>query len=222
MEKLNKFVEWAYKARGNTVKKLAAGEQLTPEKMFLSFMSHNPIFISNGPAGLNGSVKGVGFAPKEEFMEKMLEKFEAHIATYVPGDKTYQDRALTLLIECIYGDEAQKNIDFTKLYGVEMAYQKSYENYMDNSQATMVFYQPPVISYEVRGQMKLIGERHDKDAVVNIDELPLIQRYLNAIHDVYHSPNRERWKTRMAYQFTIEEIYDKSVTPNGWGTKVEL
>lgn len=222
MKELNKFVQWAYKARGNTVRNLADGVPTTPEKMFLSFMSHNPIFISNGPAGLNGSVKGVGFAPKVEYMEKTLSIFEDHIATYVQGDKEYQTRALELLHQHIYCEEAQQYMDFEHLYGVEMAYQKSYTNFMDNQEATLVFYQPPVISYELRGKMQLIGERHDIEADISNDDLPLIQRYLNAIHDVYHSPNPKRWKTRMAYKFKIEEIYDKSVTPNGWGKKVEL
>ena len=57
---LNRFFNWAYKTRANTVKALAEGKMMSPEKMFLSFTSHDPVFISNGPEGLNGSVKGIG------------------------------------------------------------------------------------------------------------------------------------------------------------------
>ena len=60
---LNRFSNWAYRTRGNTVKALAEGEKMSPEKIFLSFTSHDPVFISHGPAGLNGSVKGIGFIP---------------------------------------------------------------------------------------------------------------------------------------------------------------
>ena len=61
---LNLFFHWAYKTRANTVKALVEGRQISPEKMFLSFTSHDPVFLSYGPAGLNGSVKGIGFIPR--------------------------------------------------------------------------------------------------------------------------------------------------------------
>ena len=36
---LNRFFNWAYRTRGNTVKALAEGEKMAPEKIFLSFTS---------------------------------------------------------------------------------------------------------------------------------------------------------------------------------------
>lgn len=218
--KLNPFFEWAYRTRGNAVKKLAAGENISPEKMFLSFMSHNPIFISNGQAGLNGSVKGIGFAPKLEFMEEALSAYIEHIKTYKSGDKSYQERGLKLLIKYLYSEEAEKNIDFSCVYGVELAYKNSYTNYLTNPQASMVFYQPPAISYELKGKMYMLGERHDSEENVDPFSLPIIQQFVNAQHDVYHAPNIERWKTRLVYKFDIEEIWDKSVTKNGFGTQI--
>lgn len=214
------FYNFAYKKRGQSVKDLAAGKIPSHEKMFLSFMSHNPIFISNGPKGLNGSVKGVGFLPKEEFLEEALVGYKEHIKSFSKEDKNYSIRGLDVLIKYLYSEEAEKNIDFRYLYGVEMAYNNSYANYLENSEATLLFYKPPMLSFEVRGKMELIGTRYDKDADVKPEDLPILQQFVNAQHDVYHYPNMEGWKTRLVYRFKIEEIFDKSASPNGWGKKI--
>lgn len=218
--KLNPFLEWAYKTRGNTVKDLREGKIPSMEKMFLSFMSHNPVFISHGPSGLNGAVKGIGFVPKEEYMKEALDAYIEHIKTYDPKDKEYQKRGLDLLMKYLYSEEAMEKIDFSCVYGIEMAYTQSYKNYMENEEASLVFYQPPVISYELKGKMKLIGEIHDKDSDVSYKDLPMIQQFINAQHDVYHSADMSRWKTQLVYKFEIEQIYDKSATKKGFGVKI--
>lgn len=217
---MNNFFKWAYKTRANTVISLKNGEQMSMEKMFLSFMSHNPIFCSHGPAGLNGSVKGVGFAPKQEYMAAALEDYKAHIATFDKGDKEYSNRGLDVLIKHLYSEEAEANIDFSCLYGVEMAYTQSYENFLDNNEASLVFYQPPVISYELKGTMEMIGTRYDDNADVDPFSLDIVQQFVNAQHDAYHHPDISRWKKRLVYKFTINEIYDKSATGNGFGKKI--
>jgi hypothetical protein len=43
---------------------------------------------------------------------------------------------------------------------------------------------------------------------------------LNAQHDLYHRPNPDGWKDRPAYIFVIDEIFDNSVTPKGFGKKI--
>ena len=216
---LNRFFNWAYKTRGNTVKALAEGSMMSPEKLFLSFTSHDPTFISNGPAGLNGSVKGIGFIPKDEYLEAALAEYIEHIKTYDPEDKTYSTRGLELLMKWLYSEEAEKTIDFSHIYSVEMAFKHSWENYRANPEATLMFYQPPVISYEVRGQMEIVGE-HNELGSVSPFELPLLQQFVNAQHDVYHAPNIERWVTRPVYRFKIEEIFDNSANKLGFGTKI--
>lgn len=217
---MNAFLEWAYRTRGNSVRGLAEGKEVSMDKMFLSFMSHNPIFVSDGPAGLNGAVKGIGFIPREEYLAEAMEEYKKHIQSYVKGDKSYSDRGLKILLKYIYSEEAEKTIDFEHVYGVEMAFTNSYKNYMVNPQASMVFYQPPMISYELKGKMEFIGEHHEPDEEVDPFSLPLIQQFVNAQHDVYHLPNINNWKTRPVYKFTIEEIYDKSATKNGFGTRI--
>ncbi len=216
---LNRFFNWAYKTRGNTVKALAEGTMMSPEKIFLSFTSHDPVFISHGPAGLNGSVKGIGFIPKEEYLEEALAAYVEHIKSYDPEDKTYSDRGLKLLMKWLYSEEAEKTVDFEHIYSVEMAFKHSWENYQVNPEATLLFYQPPVLSYEVRGKMEIVGA-HNEIGTVKPEELPLIQQFINAQHDVYHLPNIERWVTRPAYKFTVEEIFDNSANKIGFGTQI--
>lgn len=216
---LNRFFNWAYRTRGNTVKALAQGKEMTPEKIFLSFTSPDPVFISHGSAGLNGSVKGIGFIPKEEYLEEALAAYIEHIKTYDPQDKTYSDRGLQLLLKWLYSEEAEKNIDFEHIYSVEMAFKHSWTNYRENPEATLLFYQPPMLSFEVRGKMEIVGE-HNEPGTISPFELPLIQQFINAQHDVYHLPDIERWVTRPAYRFTIEEIFDNSANKIGFGTKI--
>ena len=216
---LNPFFHWAYKTRANTVKALAAGEEMRPEQIFLSFTSHDPVFISHGPAGLNGSVKGIGFIPRAEYLEEALAAYIAHIRTYDPQDKTYSRRGLQLLMEWLYSEEAEQTIDFGHIYSVEMAFNHSWANYQVNPEATLLFYQPPMRSFEVRGKMEIIGGRHEP-GTVSPQDLPLLQQFINAQHDVYHAPNMERWAARPAYRFTVEEIFDNSASRQGFGTPI--
>jgi hypothetical protein len=89
-----------------------------------------------------------------------------------------------------------------------MAKKHSWENYKVNPEATLIYYQPPVVSYELRGK-------------IEIQEEGIYHQFVNAQHDVYHSPNVERWVTRPAYVFHIEEVFDNCVTKDGFGTKLQ-
>ena len=81
---LNRFFNWAYKTRANTVKQLAEGTMMSPEKIFLSFTSHDPVFISNGPAGLNGSVKGIGFIPRKSIWRQLWKRTSSTSRASIP------------------------------------------------------------------------------------------------------------------------------------------
>lgn len=219
--KENAFLRWAYGTRANTIKRMASGEEISHDKMFLSFTSHNPVFISNGPAGLNGAVKGVGFVPKDEYIQEYLDKFTEHVKTYKEGDKEYSMRGLQLLLELMYSEEAEKKLDFNYLHGIEMAFTHTYDNYKADPTATLLFYQPPAISFELRGQMEIVGEPHAIDADIDEEKLHILQRLVNAQHDCYHLPNMKRWKTRPVYRFRIEEIWNKSVGKEGFGKRIK-
>lgn len=213
MKTAESFFKWAFDTRGKTVIALNNGEEISKEKMFLSFCSHDPAFISNGPAGLNASIKGIGFMPKYEYLEETLDAYLKHIDTFDPADKTYSQRGLELLVKWMYGPEARDRIDFTKVGSLEMAKQHSYINYKANPEATLLFYQPPMISYELRGKMEIIDENDS-------GKRELYQQFINAQHDVYHYPNKSVWLDRPAYVFHIEEVYDNSATRDGFGTKM--
>ena len=214
MRSSKSFFQWAFDSRAETVRKLYNGEQMSMEKMFLSFCSHEPAFVSNGPAGLNASVKGVGFLPKDEYLEETLEIYLEHIKTYEPGDKTYGQRGLGILLEQMYGEEARGHIDFTKLGSLELAKRQSWENYQVNSEAALLFHQPPMISYKLKGKVEIYDE--------NISgKREIYQQFINAQHDMYHTPGgMDLWTKQPAYIFRIEEIYDNSATKEGFGVKL--
>lgn len=209
------FFNWAFHTRAGTVKKLYAGEDLSPEKIFLSFCSHDPAFISNGPAGLNASIKGIGFLPKDEYLEETLEAYLKHIGTYDPEDKTYSQRGLEVLIKYLYGDDAKERVCFSKFGTLEMAKDHSYANYKADHTATVLFYQPPAISYELRGTIDIYDETES-------GRREIYQQFINAQHDVYHQPAKDRksWLTRPAYLFRIKDVFDNSATKEGFGTKL--
>ena len=213
MKSAESFFNWAFRTRAESVLKLYHGEMVSPEKMFLSFCSHDPAFVSNGPAGLNASIKGIGFLPKDEYLEETLAAYIEHIKTYEPGDKEYSKRGLELLVKYMYGEDVRDRIDFSKVGSLEMAKKHSYANYRANPEATLLFYQPPAISYELRGKMEIYDETES-------GRREIYQQFINAQHDVYHFPDMPRWLTRPAYIFRIEEIYDNCVTKDGFGEKM--
>ena len=172
MQSSKKFFNWAFNTRAENVIKLQKGEMTSPEKMFLSFCSHEPAFVSYGPAGLNASVKGVGFLPKDEYLEETLEIYLKHIATYEP-------------------------------------------DYQVNPEACLIFHQPPMISYKLKGKVEIYDENLS-------GKRELYQQFINAQHDVYHNPTgMKRWKEQPAYIFRIEEVYDNSATKDGFGERLE-
>jgi hypothetical protein len=210
------FFDWAYTTRANTVLRLAGGEKISPEKIFLSFCSHDPAFVSDGPAGLNASIKGIGFLPKDEYLEETLAAYLTHIDTYDPEDKTYSDRGLQVLIKYLYGEEARSRVCFAKFGTLEMAKNHSYINYKADPTATVLFYQPPAVSYELRGKIEIYDETES-------GKREIFQQLINAQHDVYHTPaaDRTNWLKRPAYLFRIAEVFDNSATREGFGVKLE-
>ncbi len=214
MKSAELFFNWAFRTRAQTVMNIYNGADMSKEKVFLSFCSHDPAFVSNGPAGLNASIKGIGFMPKPEYLEETLEAYIKHIKSYDPEDKSYSTRGLGVLIKYMYGPEAQDRVDFSCVGSLEMAKKHSYANYKANPEATLIFYQPPMISYELRGKMEI----HDE---MDSGKREIYQQFINAQHDMYHTPDMNRWLTYPAYVFRIEEVYDNCATRDGFGAKMQ-
>lgn len=200
------FVKWAYHDRAALIRRQAEGEQVPPHEIFMGFSRHTPAVVSYGPAGLNASIKGVGFIPKAEYLKEILDAYLEHIER--GWRNGYERDGLQLLRDRLYGEGCLERIDFTRLGTLELARDHSWNNLRANPAVTLLFYQPPAISYEVRGKVEIHLEGS------------LYHRFLNAQHDVYHRPHPERWPERPAYLFTIEEIYDNSATPQGFGRRI--
>ncbi len=196
------FIDWCYRGRAELVRRLADGEDIPREKIFLNFTRHSPAVITTGPAGLNGSIKGVGFVPKPHAIEEILSGYLSHIDS--PYTEDYSQRGLLLLSQAIYGARGEEIIDFTKLATIELAKGHTWLNIQSDKNVTLLFFEPPVVSFEVR-------------ASAEVHSSGVYHTFVNAQHDVYHRPNRGEWASRPVYLFGIEEIYDNSATRAGFG-----
>ncbi len=181
------FIRYAFEERVAGIRKLAEG-RFGPEAL-IGFTRHNAAIITCGRAGVNGSIKGIGFIHRDGFLQETIEKLREELERpYDPG------RALEFLLNEIY---VREKIDFTKLVSLELAKRHTWENVTSGSrEATILFFTPPSTSYEVRCEVEV----HEGDS---------IWEYTNAVHDVFHRPKKPRdWSRTPAYLFRIREIYD--------------
>ena len=200
------FLKWAYQGRAALIRRQAEGERVPPHEIFLGFTRHNPAVVSYGPAGLNASIKGVGYIPRPEFVQETLDAYLEHIGRgWRDG---YSDEGLQLLVRLLYGKGCQERIDFFRLGSLELAKDHTWRNLRANPVVTLLFYQPPAVSFEVRGS----AEIHEDGSIYH--------RLINAQHDVYHQPHPESWPKRPAYLFVIEEIFDNSASSEGFGRRI--
>jgi len=200
------FIQWAYRGRAKLIQRQASGEKVPRHEIFLGFARHNPAVVSYSPAGLNASIKGVGYIPQQQYLQEYLDAYIEHINHgWRDG---YSDQGLQLLVRMPYGPGCEKRIDFTGLGSLELARDHSYTNFKTNDTVTLLFYEPPVISFEIRGKARIY------------EPGTLYHRLSNAHHDVYHRPHPERWAERPAYVLTIEEMFDNSASKKGFGTRL--
>jgi hypothetical protein len=204
------FIQWAYHGRAKLIQRQANGEALPPHEIFLGFCRHTPAVVSHGPAGLNASIKGVGFVPKPEYIPSTIAAYLQHIEQdWRPGQiESYSEKGLQLLVELLYSAPAADRIDFTCFGTLELARDHTWTNVQADPTMTLLFYQPPAVSFEVRGRVEIhtVGSPY--------------HQLLNAQHDVYHQPDPSRWQDRPAYLFQIESIFDNSATPQGFGRPI--
>jgi hypothetical protein len=200
-----KYIRWCYRGRKELVHRIAAGEDVPKEVLFLGFTRHSPTLVTAGSAGPNGSVKGVGFVPDDRYIGEFLAAYLEHIDS--GWSEGYPARGLEILGETIYGPMGEDKVDFSRLATLELAKGHTWQNLKENRNVSLVFFEPPMVSFEVR-------------AVAEIHEDGLHHEFVNAQHDVYHKPDRARWHQRPAYVFHIEEIYDNSATKDGFGRRI--
>jgi hypothetical protein len=181
------FIRYAFDERIAGIRKLAEGK--FDPSVVIGFTRHNPAIITCGRAGPNGSIKGIGFIHKDEYLEETIQKLREELKR--PYDPR---RALNFLLNEIY---VREKIDFTKLISLELAKKHTWTNITGGSrEATVLFFTPPSTSYEVRCEVEV----HENDEV---------WEYTNAVHDTFHRPEKPRdWRRTPAYLFRIREIYD--------------
>ena len=207
------FIKYVFEDRRKVIELITSGKK--PRNFFVEFTRHTPAIISYGPAGINGSIKGVGFVLKREFLEGVTRKLEEFLKSQVEsveGSVEYwgeaeeaRVKALKLLLKEVY---VKERIDFTLLSSIELAKKHSWINFKANPVATILFFTPPAISYEVRAE-------------VEIHEKGIYWRYVNAVHDVFHLAGARKlrdWSKTPVYIFKIKEIYDNS--PRKMGEKI--
>jgi len=192
------FIDWLYVKRRELIEKILRGKA-SEQEVYLGFLRHTPAIATYGSAGLNASVKGIGFIHEDKYLPETLEILREYMK-----EKRSQVEALKFLLEHIY---LREKIDFTKLTSIELARKHTWINVSENPVATIVFYYPPMTSYEVRCKVEI----HLDDDV---------HEFVNRIHDLYHSgkPRKEKWSSRPVYMFRIQEIYDNS--PIKMGQKI--
>lgn len=182
----------------------------------------------------NAKVIGAGFVPQKDHMIKVTKIFKDHINKEgMSADNTvafgrhelqtkedrqkmreFQKKSLKILIENLYfeKEEAPQKIDFSKLCTIELAKQYPGKpahtwNYVQtNKKGTLLYFTPPVLSFEIRCNMEIHTEGPYFD-------------FIHAVHDAYFGEDPSETELP-AYIFNVEEVYDNSATPQGYGKQI--
>ena len=192
-----KFKQYIFHARREILEKMARGEAIDRRDIYLSFTRTLPAIISNGPAGLNASIKMVGLVPKEEFIEDILNR----IREFISSGKRRSEEVLGFLLENIYDED---KIDFTKLGTLDLARKRTWTNLRNGGEAVLIFFTPPLTSFMIIADVEV----HMKGAYFE---------YFNALHDLFHTFPRTGKVVgkHPTYIFKIREIWDKSADKFG-------
>ncbi|EDY36346.1 hypothetical protein ABOONEI_2333 [Aciduliprofundum boonei T469] len=75
------FINYAYEERVALIKKMLEGK--FDDSILIGFTRHNAAIMTSGPAGLNGSIKGVGFIHKDKILPDTIKKDARRIAQRV-------------------------------------------------------------------------------------------------------------------------------------------
>jgi len=184
---MHEFFNWFFNERRELIIRMAEG-RLTRKDTLVGFMRHTPAIVSSGPGGLNASIKGVGIVHRDEFLADTLAKIESYLNEH---ESPAPRKSADFLLGEIYVAE---RVDPLKISTIELALRHTYENLRDGGPATLLFYEPPLVTYELRCRAECFHEGP-------------VFRFVNGVHDVFHGLRKD-WSKTPVYIFTIEEIYD--------------
>lgn len=229
------FLRWNYFSRRESIKTFLEGKHEKDMNLFfLESTRHNPALCTafvrrDGTVYVNAKIVGIGYVLKERFLQEATKALIEHIKL---GDRLfskaqtsegkrktvreYQRNGMLLLLKHLYLEPelAKRRVDFTKMSTMELAKSKPHSSkhtwniVQKNKTACLLFYRPPNISFEFHGWLDI-----HKDDVYH--------EFVNAVHDAFHYvPPEKRRVERPVYIFNVEEVYDNSPTPRGYGTKI--
>lgn len=188
----------------------------------------------DGTITTNSKIIGCGFVLKREFLDEATKVFKEHIvregmdassttpfgrhekATKEDKEKLreFQSKSLKLFQKKLYfeKEEAEKMMDFTKLCTIELGNQ--YPNRpahmwnfaQNNKKATLLYFTPPVLSYEIWCNVEIHTEG------------PYFE-FIHAVHDAYFGEDPSEINLP-AYIFNVEEVFNNSASPKGFGMKM--
>ena len=236
----DEFLNYAYFWRQKWAKEMVERKGVENiHKIFIDTTRILPALCSaeinaRGEIATNAKIIGAGFVPKPEYLEQTTKIFKEHIiregmdaskttafgrhehATKEDREKLrdFQSKSLKLLIENMYFDKgiADTRIDFTKLCTIELGNQypgkpaHMWKFAQKNKKATLLYFTPPVISYELRCGLEIHTEGPYFD-------------FTHAVHDVYFGEDPSEVHLPV-YIFNVEEVFDNSATPQGYGRKI--
>jgi hypothetical protein len=230
------FLRWNYFPRRKALLDLINGHSVVDEnRFFLESTRHNPALCTafrkeDGDIFVNAKIVGVGYVAREKCMDAVIKAFEEHVEY---GDKLfgknqvgdelernsreYQRAGASLLLEHLYFEDpkiANERVDFGLMSTIELALSKpqsskhTWQIVQHNLSACLLFYQPPSISFEIRGKIEI----HEDDSC---------SEFVNLVHDSFHyTPAKETRRKRPVYLVNIDEVYDNGPAPTAFGKKI--
>jgi hypothetical protein len=230
------FLEWNYFPRRKALLDFVNQRSMEdPYRFFLESTRHNPALCTafqreDGQILVNAKIVGIGYVTREKYMYNAIRAFREHLES---GNKTFrraqtrdereqssrehQRRGASLLLEHLYFEDpkaADERLDFTKMSTIELALTKphsskhTWQTVQHNLNACLLFYQPPSISFEVRGNIEI----HENDPY---NEL------VNLVHDSFHyTPTRATSAKRPVYIIDVQEVYDNGPSPAQFGKRI--
>lgn len=231
----SQFLRWNYFSRLESIKAFIEGKHERDMNLFfLEGTRHNPALCTafvkpDDTIYVNAKIVGAGYVLKEKFLSEATNSLSQHIKL---GDKLffkaqtnkekreatreYPRSGMLLLLKHLYfePEKARHRVDFTKMSTMELAKTKQHSSkhtwmiVQKNQTACLLFYRLPNLSYELHGWLSV-----HKNGVYH--------EFVNTVHDIFHYvPPEKRQIKRPVYVFNVEEVYDNSPTPEGYGTKI--
>ncbi|MBI5375415.1 MAG: hypothetical protein HZA77_08265 [Candidatus Schekmanbacteria bacterium] len=182
----------------------------------------------------NAKIIGAGFVPKKDYMIEVTKIFKDHIkkegmaadstsafgrhehATKEDREKLrdYQKKSLIMLSKLMYLEKevAGQKMDFSKVCTIELGHQypdkpgHTWDYVQKSDKATLLYFTPPVLSFELRCSVEVHTEGPYFD-------------FSHGIHDAYFGEDPSETHLPV-YIFNVEEVFDNSATPQGYGKQI--